>query len=176
MKDAAGGPSLRKHTSTIRHLDAARARELVDLFRRPAEADEGGLVAAADDPVAAAAHGWLALDPACDSTAVLGHYKTHLYLHELLRLPLSVARELARHRGHLYLDKLTGITDAAALAIARHRGGGLSLNNLRALSPTAARALGKHEGELSLNRLTHLDDEAAEGLGRHRNDLYLWGV
>jgi hypothetical protein len=107
MASTGSDASLRKHTSTIRHLDAARAREIVTLFRRPAEADGPRLVYDPDDPVESATYGWLHLDRSCDdSPAVVAHYKTHLYLHELLRLPVSVARELARHRGHLYLDKL----------------------------------------------------------------------
>ena len=170
--------SLREHTGTIRHLDAERARELVALFRRPIEATEESLPYDADDPITAATCGSLTLarSAADGPTDAVGHYATHLYLHEVLRLPISVARELARHRGHLYLDKLTDITDSVAAELGKHVGGGLSLNNLRELSVPAAWSLGRHDGELSLSRLKDLDHDAALGLAQHDNELYLWGL
>jgi len=172
-------PSLRDLTGTIRHLDASRARRLVKAFQRSVVHDGHGINYDADDQVVAGTWGHLRLgaDWSQDASAdAIGNYQTHLYLHEMLRLPLSVARELTRHRGHLYLDKLTTITDAVAAELATHDGGGLSLNNLRALSGTAATALGGHGGELSLNRVTHLDEAAALGLAKHANDLSLGGL
>jgi hypothetical protein len=184
MSERSDGLSLREHTAAIRHLDAARARELVALFTRPVAATEPDLGYDAADPITAATHGHLALDhatAAVHSPAVVGHYQTHLYLHGLLRLPPSVARELARHHGHLYLDALRSITDTAAAALAAHPAGGLSLNGLRRLSAAAARALGRHRGELSFDRLPRLDaaaaieldDITAVLLGRHTGSLVL---
>jgi hypothetical protein len=171
--------SLRSQTGRIRHLDAARAGQLVALFARPVVAADAALGYDRDDPVAGSSCGWLTLHPApgrdagCDA---VGHYATHLYLHEVLRLPLSVARQLARHRGHLYLDKLVRITDATAAALGGHVGGGLSLNNLRRLSVTQAYALGRHEHELSLDRIRTLGPGQARGLARHANQLHLGGL
>ena len=173
------GTKLREHTAAIRHLDATRARRLVALFTRPAVLAGDGIAYDDRDPATAETWGQITLDqpPARHaSAAVVGHYRTHLYLHELLRLPLSVARELARHRGHLYLDKLESITDAVAAELATHAGGGLSLNNLRRLSAAAARSLGRRGGELSLNGLRTLDPAAALGLAAHENELHLWGL
>lgn len=173
-----GEQSLREYTGKIRHLDAARAWELVALFCRPIPATGLAAVCGSLDPVAAATHGEASLErsPADAAEGIIGHYATHLYLHEVIRLPLSVARQLTQHRGHLYLDKLTTITDAVAAELGKHTGGGLSLNNLRRLSTAAAWSLGCHEGELSLNRLRRLDEWGALGLAQHDNQLYLWGL
>ena len=171
--------SLRSQTGRIRHLDAARAAQLVELFARPIVDSDPALGYDRDDPVSGSSCGWLTLHRAGAQPArgeAVGHYATHLYLHELLRLPLSVARPLARHRGHLYLDKLVRITDAAAAELGRHVGGGLSLNNLRRLSVTQARELGRHEHELSLDRIRTLGLEQARGLARHANQLHLQGL
>lgn len=170
--------SLRKRTGAIVRLDAARARKLVAAFTRPVVATDDGISRAGDDAIGSAAYGWVTLDrPEGDAPAgVLGHYKTHLYLHGLAHLPLSVARQLVRHRGHLYLDRLRYLTDSVAAELAKHPGGGLSLNNLRRLPTTAARALGRHEGELSFKRLRTLSPTAARGLSRHASDLYLAGL
>ena len=178
MSGSTRGTKLREHTAAIRHLDATRARRLVALFTRPA-ALAGDEIAYDDrEPATAETWGQITLErPSQDrSAAVVGHYSTHLYLHELLRLPLSVARELARHRGHLYLDRLESITDAVAAELATHTGGGLSLNNLRWLSAAAARSLGRHCGEVSLNRLRTLEPDAALGLAAHDNELHLLGL
>jgi hypothetical protein len=172
-------PSLRDATAAIRHLDAVRARQLVALFARPVVCDGVGLAYDGGDPVVAATEGELSLetsDAHRHSTAVLGSYSTHIFLHGLLRLPRSVARVLARHRGHLYLDKLVSITDTVAGELSRHKGGGLSLNNLQGLSVAAAWALGRHAGELSLNRLRTLDPDAASGLAQHQSRLDLQGL
>jgi hypothetical protein len=175
-------PSLRERTSAIRHLDAARAKRLVELFARPVAIGGRGLAHDPNDPVAATSYGWVSLEsaggraPEADGANHVGHFSTHLYLHELLRLPLSVARELARHRGHLYLDKLVRITDLVAEELAQHKGGGLSLNNIRRLSPAAAQALGRHRGELSLNRIRFLSPAAAASLARNEFELYLGGL
>jgi len=173
-----GDSSLREHTGAIRHLDAARARQLVDLFARPVAVDGHVVLIDPDDSIAAATAGELTIARVADDgpPTVVGHYKTHLYLHELLRLPLSVARELARHHGHLYLDKLTHLTEAVATELAGHERGGLSLNNLPRLSAGAARALGRHGGELSLNRMTRLRAAVAVGLAAHSHPLYLCGL
>jgi len=178
MDASRGSQSLRDETGRIQRLDAAGARELVARFSRPFAPDDSGNGPSDADPIAAAAYGWLALDRshAGHPPDVVGQAKTHLYLHGLLRLPLSVARELAEHRGHLYIDALTSITDAVAAELGRHHPGGLSLNHLRRLSPAAARALGGHGGELSLDRLAALDAAAAVGLARHANDLHLDGL
>ena len=177
MADTDDGRSLRSHTAAIRHLDAARAREVVRLFRRPAAAGDGRPAAPGVDPVRAAADDCVSLEPlATDPADVVGHYTAHLYLHELRRLPLSVARELAAHRGHLYLDGVRTVTDAVAATLAAHRGGGLSLNRLRRLSAPAARALGRHAGELSLDRLRRLEPDVALGLAAHAHPLYLQGL
>ena len=179
MSSSIGDSSFRPHTEQIRHLDAAQARQLVELFKRPVVSDQLGLSYDASDSLTEATKGELAILPAAahgQSAAVIGHYSTHLYLHELLRLPLSVARELTQHRGHLYLDKLVAVTDAVAEELATHTGGGLSLNNLRQLSVPSAWALGRHAGELSLNRLTSLDANAALGLAQHECQLYLGGL
>lgn len=171
--------SLRSQTGRIRHLDAARAAELVAFFARPVVDADATLGYDRDDPVAGSSCGWLTLHPAAGRdtrTDAVGHYATHLYLHELLRLPLSVARQLARHRGHLYLDKLVRITDATAAELGGHVGGGLSLNNLRRLSVAQAHELGRHEHELSLDRIRTLGLGQARGLGRHTNQLHLGGL
>jgi hypothetical protein len=178
MGTSTGESSLREHTGRIRHLDAARARRLVGLFARPVVTDGHAVAIHPDDSIAAATDGELTLARVADDgpPTVVGHYKTHLYLHELLRLPLSVARELARHRGHLYLDKLTHLTEAVATELAGHDRGGLSLNNLGRLSVGAALALGRHGGELSLNRLRRLHPDVALGLAAHAHPLYLSGL
>ena len=179
MSDSISDFSFRPHTSKIRHLDASQARQLVGLFDRPAVRGQSGLAYDASDSLTKATKGELVIQPAAaqgHSAAVIGHYSTHLYLHELLRLPLSVARELTQHRGHLYLDKLVTVTDAVAEELATHAGGGLSLNNLRQLSVPSAWALGRHAGELSLNRLRSLDANAALGLAQHECQLYLGGL
>ncbi len=179
MSSSIGDSSFRPHTGKIRHLDAAQARQLVGLFERPVVSDQLGLAYDASDSLTEATKGELTIQPVAahgHSAAVIGHYSTHLYLHELLRLPLSVARELKLHRGHLYLDKLVAVTDAVAEELATHTGGGLSLNNLRQLSVPSAWALGRHAGELSLNRLTSLDTNAALGLAQHECQLYLGGL
>ncbi|MFM7412428.1 MAG: hypothetical protein ACKO6E_04390 [Planctomycetota bacterium] len=44
MADPDDGRSLRSHTAAIRHLDAVRAREVVQLFRRPAVLDDASAV------------------------------------------------------------------------------------------------------------------------------------
>lgn len=170
--------TLREYTAKIRHLDAVRARELVALFRRLIPATGLSVACGSLDPIAAATRGEASLErsPVDAAEGIIGHYATHLYLHELLRLPLSVARQLVQHRGHLYLDKLTTITDTTADELGKHTGGGLSLNNLRRLSSAAAWSLGRHDGELSLNRLRRLDDTVARGLAQHDNQLYLWGM
>jgi hypothetical protein len=171
--------SLRSQTGRIRHLDAARAAQLVTLFARPVSDTAPDLGYDRDDPVAGSSCGWLTLHSAAGRDGrsdAVGHYATHLYLHELLRLPLSVARPLARHRGHLYLDKLVRVTDAAAAELARHVGGGLSLNNLRRLSVTQAHELGRHEHELSFERIRRLGLGQARGLARHGNQLHLGGL
>ncbi len=114
MSHSIGDSSFRPHTGKIRQLDAARARQLVGLFDRPAVSDEIGLTYDVNDSLTEATQGEIAIQPAAThghSAAVIGHYSTHLYLHELLRLPLSVARELKQHRGHLYLDKLVAVSD-----------------------------------------------------------------
>ena len=171
--------SLRSQTGQIRHLDAARAGQLVTHFARPVIDTDPALGYDRDDPVSKTSCGWLTLHPAAGRDTrgdAVGHYATHLYLHELLRLPLSVARQLARHRGHLYLDKLVRLTDAAAAELGRHVGGGLSLNNLRRLSVTQAQELGRHEHELSLERIRRLGLGQARGLARHANQLHLGGL
>jgi len=171
--------SLRRQTGAIRRLDAAQAREIVARFVRPVVGTDAHLAFDDDDSIASATCGWVTLDrPAEDggSADVVGSYKTHLYLDGLERLPLSVARQLVQHRGHLYLDRLVGITDAVAAALATHRSGGLSLNNLRWLSPASARSLGRHEGELSLDGLRRLHTDAAIGLAHHAQALYLNGL
>lgn len=177
MTATADGRSLRSHTAAIRHLDAARAREIVALFRRPAAVDGPDIADDGVDPLLAAADRCVSLErTAADPATVYGHATVHLYLHGLRRLPPSVARELAEHRGHLYLDALRGITDAVAATLAGHRGGGLSLNGLRHVSAAAARALGRHAGEISLDRLRRLEPEVALGLAPHDYPLYLQGL
>jgi hypothetical protein len=171
--------SLRRHTGTIRHLDAPRARDIVAAFDRPVVGDGRAVAYDAEDPIEEATKGWLTLErPAGPdgSADVVGHYSTHLYLDGLLRLPPSVARELARHRGHLYLDAVRSITEGAATELARHAGGGLSLNGLRSLSGPAARQLGRHAGPVSLNGLESLAFDAAAGLAGHAGELFLGGL
>jgi len=169
--------SLRSLTGRIRHLDHDRARQLVELFARPVLGDRAALGYDSDDPITSSSHGWLRVEggPHPAGTAV-GSFATHLYLHELVRLPLSVARVLAGHRGHLYLDKLVRFTDAVAAELGRHVGGGLSLNNLRRLTVVQAEALGRHEHELSLNQIRELTPALARGLARHANELHLEGL
>lgn len=184
MSEAIDKTSPRKRTGAIRLLDAGRARELVREFDRPAAAGDhatggGGIADDRNDPIAKTSCGWVTLERLPDEESpatVVARYQTHLYLDGLERLPLSVARQLIRHRGHLYLDKLSEMTDTVAVELAKHAGGGLSLNNLKQLTPRAARALGRHDGELSLNGLRRLDAQAALGLARHANELYLDGL
>jgi hypothetical protein len=85
---------LRDHTGSIRHLDVVRARRLVQFFARPAVLDDGRLTWDDSDSLAAATHGWLTLDhpEAAGGSAVVGHYKTHLYLHGLVRLQFGYDR------------------------------------------------------------------------------------
>lgn len=179
MSDSSNDFSFRRHTNAIRHLDASQARQLVGLFDRPVTGDQRGPAYDAGDPILESADGEvsLQLSPGRTSSAtVVGHSSTHLYLQSLLRLPLSVARELTRHHGHLYLDKVATVTDAVAEELAQHVGGGLSLNNLRSISVPSAWSLGRHAGELSLNRLHSLHPDAALGLARHACQLCLSGL
>ena len=172
-------PSLRELCGAIRHLDVPRARQLVVAFRRPVVHDGCGIGGGGDDQVVADAWGGVTLARATlheDRSDVVGCVQTHLHLHKLLRLPLSVGRELAAHRGHLYLDSLTSITEAVADALACHEGGVLSLDGLQTISESAAASLGTHRGELSLNALTHLAAAAARGLARHAHELRLEGL
>ena len=125
MARPAPKPSLYDRAGTIRHLDAARARRLVDAFRRPVVFDGVSLRRNVDDPAIADAWGRVTLNRVAVDHAlqdVVAYAKTHLHLHGLLRLPLSVARELVEHRGHLYLDRLTSITDSVAATLAGHVG------------------------------------------------------
>ena len=179
MSHSIGDSSFRPHTGKLRHLNASQARQVVGLFERPVVIDQLGRAYDASDSLTEATKGEVVIQPAAThgrSAAVIGYYSTHLYLHELLRLPLSVARELTQHCGHLYLDKLVAVTDAVANELAKHTGGGLSLNNLRQLSVPSAWALGRHTGELSLNQLRSLDANAALGLAQHECQLYLGGI
>lgn len=180
MSDTRPQPSLKDHTNGIRHLDAARAEQLVTLFARPAVVDDCVLAYDPQDPIADTAKGWLTLERAASDevsdTATVGCYQTHLYLNGLTRLPLSVARKLAQHRGHLYLEKLREITDSVAAALGDHRGGGLSLCRVRSISVAAARSLGRHQGELSLDGVTGLSFEQALGLAQHTNELFAGGL
>ena len=171
--------SVREVAGTIRHLDAARARELVAAFSRPCALDEHGFAGNAEDEVVTGAGGCVTLDRRTAQGAAaepVANWKTHLHLHGLLRLPLSVARELAKHPGHLYLDKVAGITDAVAYALQEHTGGCLSLDNLRTISGQVAGVLGGHAGDLSLNGLAHLPLKVALGLSQHSAELYLNGL
>jgi hypothetical protein len=175
--------SLRTETGTIRHLDPVRARSLVGLYHQPVTSDGDGLVDRSHDTLVAGTFGHLMLDhaaateePGVTDPTRLGHYKTHLYLHGLQRLPLSVARELARHRGHLYLDGLERITDSVAECLAGSVGGGLSFNGVRWLSMNAAWHLGAHPGELSFNKVAYLSPPMAVGLARNTHELYLEGL
>jgi hypothetical protein len=147
----------------------------VALFRRPIPATGRTLAYDALDPVAAATYGEASLErsPADAAEGIIGHYATHLYLHEVIRVPLSVARQLAQHRGHLYLDKLTTITDAVAAELGKHTGGGLSLNNLRHLSRSVAWSLGRHDGELSLSPSHGISDHHLASLIQHVGPLSL---
>lgn len=159
-------PSLRDLTGTIRHLDVSRARRLVEAFQRPVVHDGHGIASDADDPVVTGTHGWLKLAAVASHDAsadVVGHYQTHLYLHELLRLPLSVARKLARHRGHLYLDKLTAITDAVADGRGRHHGS-LMIHVPADLPRSRLEAIVRHQGPLEISGLTSLDERQARVL------------
>ena len=106
MAEPAAKSSICEVAGTIRHLDASRARQLVDTFRKPVVADGAGLSRHVDDPVIEEAWGCVTLHRAAIHDArpdVVAYAKTHLHLHGLLRLPLSVARELVEHRGHIYL-------------------------------------------------------------------------
>ena len=179
MAESAPKPSIYDVAGTIRRLDASRARQLVDMFRKPVAADGAGLSRNVDDLVIEEAWGCVTLHRAAvhDARAdVISYAKTHLHLHGLLRLPLSVARELVEHRGHLYLDRLNSVTDSVAVTLASHAGGSLSLDGLRSISETTARALGRHAGELSLNAVAHLGEAAARGLASHSHDLHLNGI
>jgi len=165
--------SLRSQTGRIRHLDAEQAGRLVSLFARPIVAADPSLGYDHADPVAGSSCGWLTLHqtgPADAHGRGLGHYATHLYLHELLRLPLSVARQLARHRGHLYLDKLVRITDAVAAILATHRGGGLSLGGIERLSEAVAGQL-VHHPLLELNGVQSVTDRVAAILATHEGGV-----
>ena len=82
------------------------------LFRRPIQATGPTLAYDANDAIISATCGEVSLQqsPADTAAGIIGHHATHLYLHEVIRLPLSVARQLVQHRGHLYLDKLISVT------------------------------------------------------------------
>ncbi|MBM4012517.1 MAG: hypothetical protein FJ286_14260 [Planctomycetes bacterium] len=177
MSNSAERQSLRELAGTIRHLDATRAREVVAAFGKPCAVGHYGWDAG--DEVVTSAGGCVTLG--CETTRgvtaeTVAHWKTHLHLHGLLRLPLTVARELAKHPGHVYLDKVAAITDAVAYALREHAGGCLSLDNLRAISGQAAGALGGHAGDLSLNGLTQLPLKVALGLSQHSAELHLNGL
>ena len=164
---------------TIHHLDATRARELLAAFHRPCVLDGPDRTVHADDEVVAKAGGCVTLDDGTTHDAVVGpvaSWKTHLHLHGLRRLPLSVVRELAKHPGHLYLDKVATMTDAVGDELGGHAGGCLSLDNLREISGHVAGALGRHAGDLSLNGLTHLSTRVAVGLSQHSAELVLSGL
>jgi hypothetical protein len=171
--------SVREVAGTIRHLDASRARELVAAFGRPCSLDEHGVAGNVEDEVVTGAGGRVTLDGRTTQGVAaepVANWKTHLHLHGLLRLPLSVARELAKHPGHIYLDKVATITDAVADVLRDHAGGCLSLDNLREISGHAAGALGRHAGDVSLNGLTRLSTRVALGLSQHSAELFLNGV
>lgn len=171
--------SLYEQYGAIRHLDAARARELVDSFRRPIAHDGRRIGCPASDPIAAEAGGRVTMargDDRDHSSAIVAFEKTNLHLHGLRRLPLSVARELVRHPGNLYLDGLATITEGVAVVLAGHVGGGLSLDGLRTISQATAIALAGHGGELSLNGLPDLCEATARGLSRHAHALTLNGL
>ena len=79
-RDSGDGFSLRGHTRAIRHLDAARAAELVRLFDRPIVGGLHGLAFGPDDPLTVAAAGVLANDVDVDGdplTALLVTAPTH---------------------------------------------------------------------------------------------------
>lgn len=148
------------------------------LFRRPIPATGPTLAYDALDPVAAATKGEVVLGRLGTGTAegIIGHYATHLYLHEVIRLPLSVARQFAQHRGHLYLDKLhlhgiTQLNEAAAHALGS-RIGHLCLRGLRSLSPTEAQLLSEHRCPLYLNAV-EITDAVVHSLGQHQGSLSL---
>lgn len=165
---------------SIVHLDRARAQELVTGAERAAVIDgRGQLAFDRSDPLLAATHGRLTLTPPTGpdaSRTAIGRYQTSLRLPGVRRLPLSIARELARHRGHLFIDDVASITDAVADALACHEGGCLSLAGLRSLSAAAAAALGRHGGDLFLNGVQTLRTSAARGLAHHRGRLSLDGL
>ena len=92
-------PSLWEATGAIRHLDALRARQLVEAFRRPLTFAGNGLTHAADDPVLA--EGWngvtLTRVASHDGTAdVAGSWKTNLHLHGLLHHRRRAVRPTGR--------------------------------------------------------------------------------
>jgi hypothetical protein len=171
MSEAPKQKSIHEICGTIRHLDAARARALVAAVSRPCGLDGPG----SEDDVVAETRGRVTLrcGVAADDVAC---WKTNLHLHGLLRLPLSVARELATHPGNLFLDKVASITEAVAEALGQHAGGCLSLDNVRMISWRAAGSLGRHAGDLSLNGLTRLHQTVALGLAQHAGELWLNGL
>jgi hypothetical protein len=164
--------SLRKETGAIRRLDAAQAREIVARFLRPVVGSDGDFAVDEADSIASAASGWVSLArPADDrgSAAVVGCYKTHLYLDGLERLSGRVATHLARHGGKLHLHGLARLGDGAAEAFGR-RAGFLCLQKLKHLTPHQAQHLAQHRGPLHLASLK-VDDDVAACLGRHEGSL-----
>jgi hypothetical protein len=110
MTNAANGASLRHHMSEIRHLDAARAKELVGPLRRPATADTGRPGVGMDARHLARHAGQLHLRGGRrlgDATAeALGTRRGFLCLRGVERLSPLQAWLLAGHEGPLFLDDM----------------------------------------------------------------------
>ena len=142
--------SLRKQTGAIRRLDAAQARDIVAQFVRPVVGTDAQLAWDDDDSIVSATCGSVTLDrPADDggSAAVVGTYKTHLYLDGLEHLTGRAATHLARHRGKLHFHGLTSVTDRVAAILATHAGASLSLRGLEQASPAG---LAKHRANIGI--------------------------
>jgi hypothetical protein len=175
--------SLREYTGKIRHLDAARARELVALFRRPIPATGLTAVCGSLDPIAAAAHGQasLARSPAGAGESIIGHYATHLarhreklHLHGLTHLKEAAARALGRRTGHLCLSRLKSLSPTEAQPLSTHREP-LYLNAIE-ITDAVVHFLGQHEGSLSLSPPSGISDHHLASLIRHVGPLSLGGL
>ena len=94
MPPSGSRPSFYDLCGRLRHLDAPRARRLVEAFSRPLVHDGQGFVRDEADRVVVETHGRVTLAAAArpeNGPDVVACGQTNLHLHGLLRLPLSVA-------------------------------------------------------------------------------------
>lgn len=113
----------------------------------------------------------------------LAQHANHLTLNGLKELDEDVAAELAKCKGYLELRGLVRLSNEQIakkiVELGLEQGGGLSLDNLEAITPDVASAFGAYQGDdLSLNGLKSIDDpDVAKGLAQSTvGRLHLGGL